>query len=65
MINGRAMQAAESLDADKKKVRHIPSDVNRRQMSMGSWHANLSKGGLPRLGRVHGTMPTAVFKGAL
>lgn len=32
---------------DGKKERRAPGDCNIRQMSMGSWLSNLSKGGHP------------------
>jgi hypothetical protein len=53
-VNWNAMQAAEST-VDGKKERRPVNDVNLRQMSMGSWHGSLSKGGAPngKLGRNH------------
>ena len=54
--NWRAMQAAGALKM-KDKVHGVlprPSDVLTRYMSMGSWHADLSKGGLTTPGSVKG-----------
>lgn len=44
--NWDAMQIAQTMD-DGKKERRAPGDVNLKQMAMGSWLANLSKGGQP------------------
>lgn len=46
--NWRAMQVAQSLDVNKKPQRVKNSGVKTRGMSMGSWRANLSKGGVLR-----------------
>jgi hypothetical protein len=61
--NARAMQYAETV-VDGQKGRRLPGDVNRRQMSMGSWHADLSKGGAPRPGTVKGRTVSAPTKGS-
>lgn len=46
MINWKAMQAPTETKGGKKHVG--PSDVRPRYMSMGSWRADLSKGGVKR-----------------
>ncbi len=66
--NLQAMQVTETMGAGGKgKVRNYPTDTNLRAMTMGSWHANLSKGGVPnnKLGRNHtaGGAVTAPVKG--
>lgn len=44
--NWRAMQTAGALKWNQKLgPMPRPGDVKTRGMSMGSWHANLSKGG--------------------
>ena len=45
MRDARAMQAAGALKAGTKTKVDIPSDVLSRHMTMGSWHASLSKSG--------------------
>ena len=44
--NWNAMQVTQTMD-DGKKERRAPGDCNIRQLSAGSWLANLSKGGHP------------------
>jgi len=46
MRDARAMQAAGALKHKPGTEQvAIPSDVKSRYMTMGSWHASLSKGG--------------------
>lgn len=46
MTDWNAMQGVDSTHG-KVKARRPQGDVNIKQMSMGSWKANLSKGGAP------------------
>ena len=61
-LNLEAMQVVATRDPKGHMVRNYPSDTNIKQMTMGSWHANLSKGGQARglKGITHGTGNVAV-----